>query len=81
MPSPNVVAGAARLKHAFQALRDRWREVEPTWDDAARRRFEDRYIAPIGPGVDAALVAIQKIGEVLDRARRDGADPDRSDSP
>jgi hypothetical protein len=74
MPNANVMAGSNRLKHAIQTLRDQWRATEPTWNDAVRRRFEERYILPLEPAVDAALVGIQKLGDVLDRVRRDCSD-------
>ena len=74
MPNANVMAGSNRLKHSIQTLRDQWRATEPTWNDAVRRRFEERYILPLEPAVDAALVGIQKLGDVLDRVRRDCSD-------
>jgi hypothetical protein len=74
MANANVIAGSTRLKHAIQSLRDQWRATEPTWNDAVRRRFEERYIAPIEPAADAAIVGIHKLGEILDRVRRDCSD-------
>ena len=79
MASANVVAGINRLKHAAQALREQWWATEPHWNDAVRRRFEERYILPIEPAVDSALFGIQKLVEVLDRVRRDCSD--RSEMP
>jgi hypothetical protein len=74
MANANVVAGSNRLKHAMQGLRDKWRETEPTWNDTVRRRFEERYILPIDPAVDAALAGMYKLAEILDRVRRDCSD-------
>jgi hypothetical protein len=74
MPNANVVVGSHRLKLAMRTLRDHWLVLDPTWDDAVRRRFEERYLAPIEPAGDAALNGIQKLGEVLDRVRRDLTD-------
>lgn len=74
MPNANVMAGAGRLKHAVRALQEHWRAVEPTWHDAVRRRFEERHLAALDPAVDAALVGMQKLGEVLDKVRRDLTD-------
>ena len=73
------MAGTSRLKHAIQTLRESWQATEPLWDDAVRRRFEERYVRPLEPGVDAALLGIQKLGEILDRVRRDCSD--RSETP
>jgi hypothetical protein len=74
MSNANVVAGSHRLKLAMRNLRDHWLLIDPTWDDAVRRRFEERYLAPIEPAGDAALNGIQKLGEVLVRVRRDLTD-------
>jgi len=74
MGGANVVAGANRLKHAVQALREGWLTVEPGWNDVSRRRFEERYILPVEPAADAALLGIQKLAEVLERVRRDCSD-------
>ncbi len=79
MANANVVAGQSRLKHATLALRDQWWATEPYWNDVVRRRFEERYIAPIEPAVEAAVVGIQKLAEILDRIRRDCSD--RSEMP
>ena len=79
MPNANVMAGASRLKHALRSLIEQWRATEPTWNDAVRRRFEDRYIAPLDPATDAALNGMAKVAEVLDRVRRDCSD--RSETP
>jgi hypothetical protein len=55
-------------------LREQWLVTETTWNDAARQRFEERYLAPLEPAVDAAVNGLQKIAEVLDQVRRDCSD-------
>ena len=79
MANANVAGGQARLKHATLALRDQWWATEPHWNDAVRRRFEERYISQIEPAADAAVLGIQKLAEILDRIRRDCSD--RSEMP
>ena len=74
MPNANVMAGSNRLKHAIRALREHWLATEATWNDAVRRRFEERYLKPLDPATDAALIGMQKFAEVLDRVRRDLSD-------
>jgi hypothetical protein len=74
MPNANVLAGAHRLKHAIRSLKERWLAADPTWNDAVRTRFEERYILPIEPAGDAAMNGMQKLAEVLDRVRRDCSD-------
>ena len=78
MPNAKVMAGSNRLKETLRGLKDQWLVTEATWSDVVRRKFEDRYLAPIDPAVDAAVNGMQKIAEVLDRVRRDCSD--RSES-
>ena len=59
-------------------LKDQWLVTEATWGDQVRRSFEDRYLGPLDPAVDAAINGMQKVAEVLDQVRRDCSD--RSES-
>lgn len=79
MPNPKVLAGSSRLKETTRALRDQWRQMEDTWSDAVRRRFEERYLDPIEPAVDAAVNGLRDLAEILDQMRRDCSD--RSEIP
>ncbi len=74
MANARVSAGSNRLKQAIRALRDQWLVTEETWSDSVRRRFEERYLAPLEPATQAAVFGIQKLAEVLDQARRDCSD-------
>ncbi len=74
MANANIVAGSNRLKHALRALQEHWRVTEATWNDSVRRRFEDRYLRPLDPAADAAVIGMHKLAEVLDKVRRDCTD-------
>ena len=78
MPNARVMAGSTRLKQTVRALKDQWLVTEESWGDSVRRRFEERYLAPLEPAVDSAINGMQKIAEVLDQVRRDCSD--RSES-
>jgi hypothetical protein len=78
MPNARVMAGSTRLNQTIRALKDQWLVTEETWGDSVRRRFEDRYLAPLEPAVDSAINGMMKIAEVLDQVRRDCSD--RSES-
>jgi hypothetical protein len=58
----------------MKALRDQWLVAESTWSDLPRQRFEERYLAPLEPAIDAAVNGLQKLAEVLDQVRRDCSD-------
>jgi hypothetical protein len=74
MANARVVAGSNRLRHAVKVLQDQWQLTEPTWGDAVRTRFEDRYIRPVTPAADAAVNGMMKLAEALDQIRRDCSD-------
>jgi hypothetical protein len=74
MANANVATGANRLKHASKVLKDCWLTTDPTWNDAVRQRFEERYVQPIDSAVDAAVIGLGKLSEVLDQLRRDLSD-------
>jgi hypothetical protein len=74
MPNMKVLAGSTRLAQTIRTVRDQWLVTEATWNDSVRQRFEERYLAPLEPAVDAAVNGMQKIAEVLDQVRRDCSD-------
>jgi hypothetical protein len=74
MPNARVIHGVNRLSQTVRVLRDQWLLTEASWSDAVRKRFEDRYLAPIEPAVDSALNGLQKLAEVLDHVKRDCSD-------
>ena len=78
MPNAKVMAGSNRLKQTLRALKDQWLVTEETWGDQVRRSFEERYLGPLDPAVDAAINGMQKVAEILDQVRRDCSD--RSES-
>jgi hypothetical protein len=74
MPNAKVLAGTSRLKQSLRALKDQWLVTEATWNDSVRTRFEDRHLAPLDPAVDAAIIGMQALAEVLEQVRRDCSD-------
>ena len=74
MANARALAGSNRLKQSIRALRDQWLVTEETWSDSVKKRFEDRYLAPLDPAVDSAVFGIQKLAEILDQVRRDCSD-------
>jgi len=68
------MAGSTRLKQTARALKEQWLVTEETWGDEVRRRFEERYLTPMEPAIDSAMLGMQKIAEVLEQVRRDCSD-------
>jgi hypothetical protein len=74
MANANVVSGVNRLRHAVKALQDQWLATDATWNDSVRHRFEERYILPLDPAVDAAVNGMRKLADILEKVRRDCSD-------
>ena len=74
MANANIMAGTNRLKHALKSLEDHWIATRETWGDSVAQRFEERHLKPLDPATDAAVIAMMKFGEVVDRIRRDLSD-------
>ncbi len=79
MAATNVIAGANRLKAAMKSLQEHWLITEATWNDSVRQKFEERYILPLDPAIDAAINGMRKLADVLEKVRRDCSD--RSEMP
>ena len=79
MPNAKVMAGSTRLGQNIRVLREHWLITEATWSDSVRRRYEERYLAPLEGAVDSAANGLQKLAEILDQVRRDCSD--RSEMP
>ena len=74
MANAKVVAGATRLKQTIRILNAHWLGTEATRSAVVRRPVEERHLTPLSPAVDAAVVGLQKLAEVLDQVRRDCSD-------
>lgn len=64
-------AGANRLTYTWKTLRAAWDEVAATWKDQVARDFEAQYLAPLEDRVHATARAMDKLAEVLERAKRE----------
>ncbi len=63
--------GRAKLVETLKVLSVRWEEARAGWDDASGREFEDHYVAPIAPHVQAAVRAIDRLAAVIGQMRHE----------
>lgn len=70
MKNSDLGAGAARLELALKTFRTTFAAVDPQWTDAARRDFEETYLAPMEPNVRNMLQAIARLATVFASAER-----------
>jgi hypothetical protein len=66
-----LTTGRTKLVESYKALQARWDETRDAWGDAACREFEAAYWEPIGPHVEAALRAIDRLAAVLSQMRQE----------
>ncbi len=71
MKVADLTTGAAKIAAAHKALRLRWEDTKEHWHDQNCRRFEATYIEPLDPHIAAALEAISRLAELLNRAERE----------
>jgi hypothetical protein len=64
-------AGRYQLYSALETLCLHWDEVRPRWDDVIRQQFEEEYWNPLEPRVNAALAAMDRLGQVLVQLKRE----------
>jgi hypothetical protein len=61
-------ASLVGLRHGLRTLNALWDDLRPVWNDAVRRDFEDNHWGPLRAHADAALLAAERLGPVLERA-------------
>jgi hypothetical protein len=64
-------AGSVRLREALRTLRVKWEASQADWDDAVRRDFEERYLAPLEPRVLATINSMTNLLQVLAKAQQE----------
>ncbi len=70
MKNSDIGASAARLELAIKTFRTTLAAVEPQWNDAARRDFQETYLTPMEPNVRNMLEAIARLAGVIAAAER-----------
>jgi hypothetical protein len=67
----SLAGGRGRLQGAFKELKVKWEKARMSWDDANSRAMEETVIEPLERKVQAAMIAMEKMMEVVARVRRD----------
>lgn len=60
-----LTTGRGKLKQSYDNLRLRWEDVIAGWDDVTRKKFEEEHMDPVGPDVQAAMRAIDRLSAVI----------------
>ena len=70
MKNSDVNAVAAKLQGSQKLLFTTFATVEQQWNDVARRKFEEDYLATIEPNIKKMVEAITRLSTVLANAER-----------
>lgn len=71
MKTCDLNSGLGQLNHAFSQLKDRLAETRSVWDDQTRKQFEAEYLNEVPARLQQLVAAVQRLGEVLEKAERD----------
>lgn len=67
----SLAVGRSKMIGALKELMVKWDRTKENWDDPMSRTLEERVLTPLEPKIRAAATAMDKMGEVLARARRE----------
>ncbi|MFO0874257.1 MAG: hypothetical protein U0575_09835 [Phycisphaerales bacterium] len=61
----------AKLLGAMKELVVRWNRTRDVWDDAAAEHIERTVIGPLDPRVRATVTAMEKMGQILMKVKKE----------
>ena len=67
----SVRAGRTKLLGMMKDLQVKWEQTKSDWNDPMSRELEKTCMEPLERKIRAAAVAMEQMGEVLERARRE----------
>ena len=66
----DLQSSASKIELALKTFRTTFGAVDPQWTDAARRDFEETYLAPMNDNVREITDAIARLAEIFAAAER-----------
>jgi hypothetical protein len=67
----SLSVGKAKLMGCMKDLAMRWEKTKVAWDDPMSQDVEATVVEPLEPKIRAAITAMDKMGELLARAKRE----------
>lgn len=67
----SVGVSRAKLLGAMKELVIRWNRTRDVWDDEASDHIQRTVIEPLDPRVRATVTAMEKMGQILLKVRKD----------
>jgi len=67
----SLAVGRSKLMGSLRDLMLRWEKTKMSWDDPMSADVERTILEPLEPKVRAAVAAMEKMAEILARAKRE----------
>lgn len=67
----SLSVGKAKLMGSLKDLMVRWEKTTAHWNDPMSADIQQTVLEPLEPKVRAAVTAMEKMGELLARAKRE----------
>jgi hypothetical protein len=67
----SLTVGKTKLVQSLKDLMMRWEKTKANWDDPMSADLERTVLEPLEPKVRSAVTAMEKMGEMLARAKRE----------
>ena len=71
MSNADFLTALANLRDALEDYELAWKNTREEWNDSSSANFEEWHVRPIRPKVMAAVDAVQRLADVMQRAQRD----------
>jgi hypothetical protein len=65
----SVSGGRSKLAQSLKDLKVKFERTQDVWNDVARDNFFKNHVEPLEPAVRSALAAMDKMTEMIYRAR------------
>ncbi|HMN95200.1 MAG TPA: hypothetical protein PKC43_02435 [Phycisphaerales bacterium] len=67
----SVGVSRTKLLGSMKDLQLRWSRIRERWNDEASAHIEESVIGPLEPRLRAAVTAMEKMSQILQRVRKD----------
>jgi hypothetical protein len=70
----SAIESRAKLVQAAKKLAGEWYHTKEVWRDENCRQFDKQFMTPLETHIRGAVMAMERIGTLVDSARKDCAD-------
>jgi len=67
----SVASARTKLVSSLKDLHSRWEEVQRSWDDPVRKKFEAEFIDPLEGHTRHAVAAMEHMNDIISRVRQE----------